>query len=212
LQGLGLRVTNNLLHPVNIDNGLSVRDLSETTKLATASTVFLINRIIEAESILVASQTEGDRIGCGTADGCTRGKNIDGVGWIGRTQGTNRKLTERQQASKKRNRIIWPQCFGRMKRLRKFSGGLPRSYWLGVCVCGPRGGKGEERGSPEGVSYRGSFFNRPTMCPAWRVRSSDGPGRESRGSCLPIPTCASPPLQFPSLGATIPSLPIHRMG
>jgi hypothetical protein len=26
------------------------------------------------------------------------------------------------------------------------------------------------------------LFNRPTMCPAWRVRSNGGPGLESKGS------------------------------
>jgi hypothetical protein len=117
---------------------LSVRDLSETTKLATASTVFLINRIIEAESILVASQTEGDRIGCGTADGCTRGKNIDGVGWIGRTQGTNRKLTERQQASKKRNRIIWPPVFRQDEKAAKILSGGRRGVTGSEFACADR--------------------------------------------------------------------------
>src|SRR5271157_4393605 len=56
------------------------------------------------------------------------------------------------------------------------------------------------------------FFNRPTMCPVWRVRSSGGLGLESRGSSLPIPTPASLPPRFLSSGATIPSCPIRQMG
>src|ERR1700730_14941940 len=57
-----------------------------------------------------------------------------------------------------------------------------------------------------------SLLNRPTMYPAWRVRSNGGPGLESKGSSLPIPTSASLLLRFLLFGATIPSWPIQQMG
>jgi hypothetical protein len=56
------------------------------------------------------------------------------------------------------------------------------------------------------------FFNRPTMCPAWRVRSNGGPGLESKGSSLRIPTSASLLRQFLLCGATIPNWVVRPMG
>ena len=70
----------------------------------------------------------------------------------------------------------------------------------------------KEQSSRRGDGARTYPFNTQTKGQAWQARPNGDRGRESRGSSPLIPTCASLPLRFLWLGATIPSCLVRSQG